>query len=79
MKFSRLIGKAKKLVDSHEQGHPVESAKLSKLQRLLGEKISRYQAKLEETDDPKKRKKLQTRLKVVNAQLKKSKQLPTRG
>jgi len=79
MKFSRLIGKAKKLVDSHKQGHPVESAKLGKLQRLLGEKKSRYQAKLEETDDPKKREKLQTRLKVVSAQLKKSKQLPTRG
>jgi len=78
MKFSRLIGKAEKIVDSHEQGHPVESAKLSKLQRLLGEKISRYQAKLEETDDPQKREKLQTRLKVVNAQLKKSKKLSTR-
>jgi len=78
MKFSRLIGKSEKIVDSHEQGHPVESAKLSKLQRLLGEKISRYQAKLEEMDDPKKRKKLQTRLKVVNAQLKKSKQLSAR-
>jgi len=78
MKFSRLIGKAEKIVDSHGQGHPVESAKLSKLQRLLGEKISRYQAKLEEMDDPKKRKKLQTRLKVVKAQLKKSKKLSTR-
>ncbi|MCP4765453.1 MAG: hypothetical protein GY875_04210 [Gammaproteobacteria bacterium] len=78
MKFSRLIGKAEKIVDSHEQGHPVKSAKLSKLQRLLGEKISRYQAKLEEMDDPKKREKLKTRLKVVNAQLKKSKKLSTR-
>ena len=78
MKFSRLIGKAEKIVNSHEQGHPVEPAKLNKLQRLLGEKISRYQAKLEETDDPQKREKLQTRLKVVNAQLKKSKKLSTR-
>ncbi len=75
MKFSTLIGKAEKVVDSYKQGHPVKSAKLSKLQGLLSEKISRYQAKLEKMDDPKKRKKLQTRLKVVKAQLKKSKKL----
>jgi hypothetical protein len=78
MKFSRLIGKAEKIVDSHAQGHPVKSAKLSKLQRLLGEKIARYQEKLEATEDPQKREKLQTRLKVVNAQLQKSRQLSTR-
>jgi hypothetical protein len=78
MKFSRLIGKAEKIVDNHAQGHPVESAKLSKLQRLLGEKIARYQEKLDVTEDPQKREKLQTRLKVVNAQLQKSRQLSTR-
>lgn len=78
MKFSRLIGKAEKIVDNHAQGHPVESAKLSELQRLLGEKIARYQEKLDATEDPQKREKLQTRLKVVNAQLQKSRQLSTR-
>ena len=78
MKFSKLIGKVKKIVDSHEQGDSVESAKLSKLQRLLGEKISRYREKLDATEDPQKRDKLQTRLKVVNAQLRKSKQLSSR-
>jgi hypothetical protein len=78
MKFSRLIGKAEKIVDSHEQGHPVDSAKLGKLQRLLGEKISAYEARLGDTDDPQKREKLQTRLRVVNAQLQKSRQLTTR-
>jgi len=78
MKFSSLIGKAEKIVDSHAQGHPVESADLSELQRLLSEKISRYQDKLDATDDPQKRIKLQTRLKVVNAQLQKSRQLSSR-
>ncbi len=77
MKFSKLIGKVEKIVDSHEQGHSVESAELSKLQRLLSEKIARYQKKLDAAEDPQKREKLQTRLKVVNAQLKKSNQLKT--
>jgi len=78
MKFSKLIGKAKKLADSHAQGQPVKSAKLSKLQGLLSEKVVRYQEKLDTTEDPQKREKLQTRLKVVKAQLQKSKQLSAR-
>jgi len=78
MKFSRLVGQAEKLVETHQQGHSVGSEELSELQRRLTEKISHYQAKLEEVEDPQKREKLQTRLKVVNAQLQKSKQLPVR-
>jgi hypothetical protein len=78
MKFSRLIGQVEKIVETHEKGHAVGSEELSELQQLLTEKISRYQSKLEETEDPQKREKLQARLKVVQAQLQKSKQLPVR-
>jgi len=78
MKFSKLIGKFEQFVDKQAQGEPVESAKLSELQGLLVDKIARYQEKLDATDDPQLREKLQTRLKVVNAQLQKSKQLPVR-
>ncbi len=77
MKFSKLIGKAEKVVKKHEKGHPVKPAKLNELQKLLGGKVSRYQAKLADTADAQKRKKLETRLKVVKAQLKKSKRLST--
>ena len=78
MKFSKLVGQAEKIVETHQQGHSVGSEELSELQRRLTEKISHYKAKLEETEDPKKREKLQTRLKVVNAQLQKSRQLSAR-
>ncbi|MCP4332788.1 MAG: hypothetical protein GY785_09045 [Gammaproteobacteria bacterium] len=78
MKFSKLIGQAERLVETHQQGNSVGSEELSELQRRLTAKISRYQAKLEEVEDPQKREKLQTRLKVVSAQLKKSKQLSVR-
>ncbi|MDC1286374.1 hypothetical protein N8198_00655 [Gammaproteobacteria bacterium] len=72
MKFSRLIGKAEKLVDKHEQGKPVEATKLTRLQGLLNDKIERYEAKLQETMEPPRREKLQARLKVVKSQLQKS-------
>ncbi|RLA13009.1 MAG: hypothetical protein DRQ59_06305 [Gammaproteobacteria bacterium] len=75
MKFSKLIDKFKKLVDSHEQGGRITAEKLDKLQQLLTEKKSRYEAKLEATQDPEKRSRLETRMKVVNAQLEKSKHL----
>jgi len=75
MKFSKLIGKAEEFVDGHEQGQPVVCTELNRLERLLDEKVVRYKAKLEETEDPRKREKLEARLKVVNAQLKKSKKL----
>ncbi len=78
MKFSRLVDQAEKIVETHKQGRSVGSEELSELQRRLTEKVSHYQAKLEETDDPQKREKLQTRLKVVSAQLQKSKQLSVR-
>ena len=75
MKFTKLVDKYKKLVANYEQGRHITPEKLEKLQQLLAEKKSRYEAKLEATLDPEKRTRLETRLKVVNAQLEKSKHL----
>ena len=75
MKFSELVEKAEKLVGKHEKGRRIKPKKLDKLQQLLSDKKSRYQKRLDETDDPGKRQKLETRLRVVSAQLEKSKQL----
>ena len=75
MKFTKLVDKFKKLVNSHEQGGHITAEKLARLQQLLADKKSRYETKLEATQDPEKRSRLETRLKVVNAQLEKSKHL----
>ena len=75
MKFSRLIEKAEEFGDKVQQGRQVEPEKLTELQGLLGDKIARYEARLKEDMTKQKRSKLETRLKVVKAQLKKSKQL----
>jgi hypothetical protein len=75
MKFSRLVDKFESFVNKLEQGSSVIPEKLEKLQQLLDAKIARYSSKLEATEDPKKRRKLETRLKVVAAQLDKSKKL----
>ncbi len=75
MKFRKLIEKFKKLIDSHEQGGHITAEKLEKLQQLLTDKKSRYESRLETTMEPEKRTQLETRMKVVNAQLEKSKNL----
>ena len=75
MKFSRLIEKAEKFADKVKQGRQVKPKKLTALQDLLGDKIARYEARLKEDMTEQKRNKLETRLKVVRAQLQKSKQL----
>lgn len=75
MKLSKLVDKIEKLVRKHEESGQFKPEKLDKLQQLLTEKKSRYQAKLDATDDPDKRLKLETRLRVVDAQLEKSKHL----
>ena len=74
MKFSRLIEKAEQFRDKVRQGRQLKPKKLTELQRLLGDKIARYEARLKEDMPKQKRGKLETRLKVVRAQLKKSKQ-----
>ena len=75
MKFSRLVDKFESLVNKLDQGSSIIPEKLEKLQQLLEAKITRYEAKLAATKDPGKRRKLETRLKVVAAQLEKSKKL----
>ncbi len=69
MKFSRLVDKFEKLLRKHEQGKQFKREKLQKLQNLLDDKKSRYEAKLAEIEDPEKYKELETRLKVVTIQL----------
>lgn len=76
MKFTKLVGKFEKLIHKHEKGDSIEVEKLTKLQQLLTDKRDRYQASLDTTEDEGKRKKLETRLRVVNAQLEKAKKLP---
>lgn len=76
MKFTELVDRFDKLVQKHEKGKRIKPKKLNKLQQLLDDKKARYQSKLDATKDPGKRKKLETRLRVVNAQLEKSKHLP---
>ena len=73
MKFSRLIEKAEKFADKVQQGRQVEPKKVTELQGLLSDKIARYEARLKEDMTEQKRDKLETRLKVVRAQLQKSK------
>ena len=79
MKFTRLVDKFNKLVNKQEQGTHIKPERLEKLQWLLADKKSRYEAKLETTQDPEKRTKLEIRLKVVNAQIEKSKRIPSGG
>jgi heterodisulfide reductase subunit B len=74
MKFSRLIEKAEQFGNKVQKGRQLKPKKLTELQRLLGDKIARYEARLKEDMTKQKRSKLKTRLKVVRAQLKKSKQ-----
>ena len=75
MKFTRLVDKFEKLVNKHERGRKIKSRKLAQLQQLLEDKRLRYQSRLEALEDPEKRKKLETRLRVVEAQLEKTRQL----
>ena len=75
MKFSRLVEEFEKYVSKKSLGKRIKPEKLLKLRQLLVDKKSRYEAKLEATQDAGKRKKLETKLKVVGAQIEKSKKL----
>ena len=77
MKFTKLVDKFDKLLHKHEKGASIEVEKLTRLQQLLSDKRDRYQASLDMTEDAGKRKKLETRLRVVDAQLEKAKKLPS--
>lgn len=75
MRFSRLRDKLENFFGNLEQGRSIKPEKLGKLQQLLRDKISRYEAKLAASLDSGKQSKLETRLKVVRAQLEKSRNL----
>ena len=75
MKFKKLVGKFENLVDEFDHGHKVKAHELVKLQQLLEAKKTRYEIRLGTTEDADKRRKLETRLKVVDAQLEKVNQL----
>ena len=75
MKFKRLIDKIEKFISYSGKDIDIDSEELLKLQQLLGDKKLRYEAKLANNQDPEKQSRLQARLKVVNAQLEKSKNL----
>jgi hypothetical protein len=75
MKFSRLVNKFERFVNKQALGKSIKPEKLDKLRQLLVDKKSRYETKLEATQDTGKRKKLETKLKVVDAQIEKSKKL----
>ncbi len=75
MKFPKLIKKFERKIDKLERGKQVDPEKLQKLTQLLTEKKTRYEEKIRLSDDPGKKKKLETKLKVVNAQIAKAIQL----
>jgi len=75
VKFKRLIEKIEQFVSYSEQDKHIDSEELLKLQQLLTEKKLRYEARLANNQDPEKQSKLQAQLKVVDAQLEKSKNL----
>ena len=77
MKFSRLIERTEEYADRVRQGRRIKPEKLAELQGLLIDKIARYEARLGDDITELKRDKLETRLKVVRAQLHKSEQLAT--
>ena len=79
MKFKSLVDKFEKLANRHEQGDKIKPRKLANLQQLLGDKKLGYQSRLELLEDPEKRKKLETRLRVVEAQLEKMNHLSGNG
>jgi len=79
MKFKSLVDKFEKLANRHEKGGNIKPRKLEKLQQLLGDKRRGYQSRLELLEDPEKRKKLETRLRVVEAQLEKMNHLSGNG
>ena len=75
MKFTKLIEKIENLVKRQEKGKRVEPDKLKKLQQLLRKKQSRYREKLVAIDTTEKRKALETKLRVVDAQIAKTQEL----
>ncbi len=75
MKFTELADAFEKLVNKRKKGKKVRPKKLKELQQLLMDKQSHYEKKLKSSKDAEESKKLKTRLKVVDAQIKKTDRL----
>ncbi len=71
MKFTKLSSKFSKLLKKQERGKTIKPEKLEKLRTLLSEKRSRLEQKLSGELTDEKRDSIQTKLKVVSAQLEK--------
>ena len=75
MKFKKLDTRATKLARKRARGKTIKSSDLDTLIQLLLDKKQRYENKLTETSDPDKKKKLELRLKIVNAHIDKAREL----
>ena len=75
MKFTKLGTKFNKLLKKKKQGKNIKPAKIKKLLELLGKKKLRYEEKLKTNLSDEKRKSFKSKLKVVDAQIEKSKKL----
>ena len=75
MKFTKLSVKFNKLLKKHKKGKKLKPEKLEKLQELLEAKKLKFEEKLKTDLSDDKRESLKTKLKVVNAQIAKSKKL----
>jgi len=75
MKFTKLSTKFNKLLKKKDKGKSLKPEKIEKLQQLLNDKKDRFQNKLEGELTAEKKESLQTKLKVVDAQLEKLKNL----
>ncbi len=71
MKFSKLSTKFSKLLHKQEKGKTIKPEKIEKLRQLLTEKKSRFEERLSGELTDEKRDSIQTKLKVVSAQLEK--------
>ncbi|WP_424945636.1 hypothetical protein [Candidatus Spongiihabitans sp.] len=75
MKFTKLNAKFDKLAHKTEKGKSINPEKLAILQQLLVDKKTRYEEKIKSAEDATKKHSLETKLKVVNAQIEKTKQM----
>ncbi|WP_423909631.1 hypothetical protein [Candidatus Spongiihabitans sp.] len=79
MKFTKLNAKFDKLARKKEKGKSINPGKLAILQQLLTDKKIRYEERIKSIEDSDKRHSLETKLKVVNAQIEKSRQMIAEG
>ncbi len=75
MKFSKLSTKFSKLLKKKEKGKKIKPDKLLKLQELLNQKKSKFEKRLNEDLSAEQRTSLESKLKVVSAQIAKTQAL----